>query len=277
MPIPPQPYAVMPGLPRNCETVKRHSAVTSKIPLEDDVEAAARAPTAFATTHWSMIVRAAETGTPDGLAALEELCRIYWYPLYGFARRRGLTPHDAEDLTQGFLADMLARGAVAKADAARGRFRTFLLASFENFCRSQHARANAAKRGGGCEFVSLQAAELRFQQEPASTDTPEKTFDQKWAMSLLEQAIASVDREYTALGKGPLFNALKNILWGAHGAASHAEIARQLGSTEGAVSVAAHRLRRRFKEALRAEVAKTVLSPSDLEDEMKYLLMAVSP
>jgi RNA polymerase sigma factor (sigma-70 family) len=250
--------------------------VTSKCPPADQAGAAGRGPGAFATTHWSMIVRAAAAGTPDGRAALEELCRIYWYPLYWFARRRGLAPADAEDLTQGFLADLFTRGAVAQADAARGRFRTFLLASFENFHSHERTRAGRLKRGGGCEFISLQEAELRFQEEPVSADLPEKIFDQKWAMSLLDQAVAAVQREYKAVGKEPLFNALKVVLWGAHGAASYAEIARQLGSTEGAIKVAAHRLRRRFGEALRAEVAKTILEPADLEDEMRYLLAAVS-
>ncbi|HUJ42767.1 MAG TPA: sigma-70 family RNA polymerase sigma factor [Opitutaceae bacterium] len=250
--------------------------MTPTSPAADVPETGVRGPTAFATTHWSLIVRAAETGTPEGRAALEELCRIYWYPLYGFARRRGLAPADAEDLTQSFLADLLARGAVAQADPARGRFRTFLLASFENFHSHERRRADRLKRGGGCEFVSLEEAEKRFQEEPVSPDSPEKMFDQKWAMSLLDQAIAAVDREYAANGKGPLFDALKAVLWGAYGAASYAEIARQLGSTEGAIKVAAHRLRRRFGEALRSEVAKTVLDPADLEDEMRHLLAAVS-
>jgi RNA polymerase sigma-70 factor (ECF subfamily) len=258
------------------ETGKRHISVTSKNPLGDDAGAAARSPSSFATTHWSMIVRAGETGTPGGQAALEELCRIYWTPLYWFARRRGLAPADAEDLTQGFLADLLARGAVAQADAARGRFRTFLLASFGNFHSHERARAASLKRGGGCEFVSLQEAESRLQAEPASTDSPEKVFDRKWAVSLLEQAVAAVGREYAAVGKGPLFNALKTVLWGGHGTASYADIARELGSTEGAIKMAAHRLRRRFRETLRSEVAKTVLDPADVEDEMRHLLAAVS-
>ena len=266
----------MQGLPCVPETGKRHVSVTLKCPPADDAGAAARGPSAFATTHWSLIVRAAETGTPAGRAALEELCRIYWYPLYWFARRRGLTPQDAEDLTQGFLADLLARGAVAQADAARGRFRTFLLASFENFHSYQRARASRLKRGGGCEFVSLQEAESRFQEEPVSADSPEKMFDRTWAISLIEQAIAAVRHEYAAIGKGPLFNALKAVLWGEHGAASYAEIARQLGSTEGAIKVAAHRLRRRFRETLRSEVAKTVMDSADLEDEMRHLLAAAS-
>jgi len=253
--------------------------VTSESPLADDVEAAARSPNTFATTHWSMIVRAAETGTPEGRAALAELCRIYWHPLYCFARRRGLAPADAEDLTQGFLADLLARGAVAQAKAARGRFRTFLLASFENFHSCQRARACAAKRGGGKTIVSfeaIQAAEGRFHDEAATTESPEKAYDRKWALSLIEQAIATVRREYAAVGKGPLFNALKAVLWGEHGAESYAQIACELGSTEGAIKVAAHRLRRRFRETLRAEVAKTVMDLGDLEDEMRYLLAAAS-
>jgi RNA polymerase sigma-70 factor (ECF subfamily) len=258
----------------------RDSPVTSEGPTADDVEVAARRPNAFETTHWSMIVRAAETGTSEGRAALEELCRVYWHPLYWFARRRGLAPADAEDLTQGFLADLLRRGAVAQANPARGRFRTFLLASFQNFHSCQRARASAAKRGGGQVFVPLeamQAAERRFGDEPVTMDSPERLYDRKWATSLIEQAIAAVHHEYAAVGKGSLYNALKAVLWGEHGTASYAEVARQLGSSEGAIKVAAHRLRRRFRETLRAEVAKTVIDLSDLEDEMQYLLAAASP
>ncbi len=224
-------------------------------------------------------MRAGEARTPDGRAALEELCRTYWHPLYWFARRRGLTPSDAEDLTQGFLADLLARGAVAQADAARGRFRSFLLASFENFHSHQRARTATVKRGGGCEFVSLQAlqeAESRFQEEPVSTDSPEKIFDRTWAMRLIDQAVAAVRHEYAAVGKEPLFAALKDVLWGGRDAGNYAEIALRLGSTETAVKMAAYRLRRRFGEALRTEVAKTVVDPADLEDEMRHLLAAVS-
>ncbi|HUJ43269.1 MAG TPA: hypothetical protein VLW52_06660, partial [Opitutaceae bacterium] len=175
-------------------------------------------------------------------------------------------------------ADLLAREAITQADAARGRFRSFLLASFENFHSHQRARAATLKRGGGCEFVSLQAlqeAESRFQEEPISADSPEKIFDQKWAITLIEQAIAAVRREYVAVGKGPLFDALKPGLSGGRDAGNYVEIARQFGSTEGAVRMAAYRLRRRFGEALQDEVAKTVLNPADLEDEMRYLLAAV--
>jgi RNA polymerase sigma-70 factor (ECF subfamily) len=226
-----------------------------------------------------LVVRAGEVRTPEGRAALEDLCRTYWCPLYWFARRRGLSPQDAEDLTQGFLADLLARDAVAQADAARGRFRSFLLASFQNFHSHQQARAATLKRGGDREFVSLQAlqeAESRFQEEPVAADSPEKVFDRTWAMGLIERAIAAVRHEYAAVGKEPLFDALKPGLGGGREAGNYVGIARQLGSTEGAVRMAAYRLRRRFGEALRDEVAKTVLNPADLEDEMRYLLAAVS-
>lgn len=224
-------------------------------------------------------MRAGEARTPAGRAALEELCRIYWYPLYWFARRRGLSPPDAEDLTQGFLADLLARDAVAQADATRGRFRSFLLASFQNFHSHQQARAATVKRGGGCEFVSLQAlqeAESRFQEEPVSADSPEKAFDRTWAMRLIEQAVAAVRHEYAAVGKEPLFDALKAVLWGGREAGNYGEIGQRLGSTESAIKMAAYRLRRRFGEALRSEVAKTVVDAADLEDEMRHLLAAVS-
>ena len=226
-----------------------------------------------------MIVRAAETGTPEGRAALEELCRIYWHPLYWFARRRGLAPADAEDLTQGFLADLLARGAVAQADAARGRFRTFLLTSFGNFHSYQRAHAHAAKRGGGQAVLSLeamQAAEARFDAEPATMESPEKAYDRKWAVSLIEMTFAEMRREYAAIGKAAWFDELRAALWGGRGEIGYIEIARRLDSTEGAVKVAVHRLRQRFGERFSAEVAKTVIDPAETDDEIRYLLAIVS-
>jgi len=253
--------------------------VTSTNPAADVPGTGARGPTAFATTHWSLIVRAADAGTADGRAALAELCRIYWYPLYGFARRRGLAPADAEDLTQGFLADLLAREAVAQADAARGRFRTFLLNSFDHYRSHERARAQAAKRGGGEAVVSLDvmhAAEGRFRDEPATTESPEKVYDRKWAMSLIEVTLAAVRLEYAANGKAAWFDELKAALWCGRGEIAYAEIARRLDSTEGAVKVAVHRLRQRFGERFRAEVAQTVVDPAEVDDEIRHLLAAVS-
>ena len=222
---------------------------------------------------------AARAGTAEGGAALQELCRIYWYPLYWFARRRGLAPADAEDLTQGFLADLLARNGVAQADATRGHFRTFLLNSFDHYRSHERARAGANKRGGGQAPVSLDmihAAEGRFRDEPATTESPEKAFDRKWAISLIEVALAAVRREYAANGKAAWFDELKAALWGGRGEVPYAEIARRLGSTAGAVKVAVHRLRQRFGERFRIEVTKTVMDPAETDEEIRHLLAAVS-
>lgn len=236
-------------------------------------------PRAFATTDWSLIVRAGGARTPDGLAALEQLCRTYWYPLYWFSRRTGLSHHNAEDLIQAFFGDLLERGAIARADATRGRFRTFLLASLKNYHSHVRARAGSIKRGGGREFVALDAlgtAAARFLNEPATEISPEKLYDQKWALSLLEVALARLRREYTAAGKQAWFDELKVAVWGGREKAGYAEIAGRLGSTEGAVKVAVHRLRQRFRESLQEEVARTVVDPADVADEMRHLLAAVS-
>jgi RNA polymerase sigma-70 factor (ECF subfamily) len=224
------------------------------------------------------VVQAADSGTGEGQAALAELCRVYWYPLYGFARRRGHPEEDAKDLTQGFFAKLLQEGAIARADAARGRFRTYLLAMFEHYRAHEHARATSQKRGGGCEVVSLevlQEAESRFQEEPVTTDSPERIFEHKWAMSLLEQTLAAVRHEYVAVGKAALFGELKEVLWGGRGEVSYAEIARRLDSTEGAIKLAVHRVRQRFREQLRVEVAKTLLRPEDADDELRHLFSAL--
>lgn len=237
------------------------------------------APRAFATTDWSMVVRAGATDTPGGRAALEKLCRAYWYPLYWFSRNCGLTQHNAEDLIQAFFEDLLERGAIARADAARGRFRTFLLTALKNFHSNQRARAGSLKRGGGREIVSLDSlrtAETRFQNEPATQVSPEKLFDQKWALSLLDAALGHLRREYLAAGKQVWFDELKVAVWGGRGEVSYAVIAGRLGSTEGAVKVAVHRLRQRFRECLQDEVAQTVLDPADVKDEMRHLFAAVS-
>jgi RNA polymerase sigma-70 factor (ECF subfamily) len=253
--------------------------MTKKAHADGALAATHNGPRAFATTHWTLVVRAAEAGTCEGRAALEELCRMYWKPLYGFARRHGQSPADAEDLTQGFFEDFLARGAIAQADPTRGHFRAFLLASFRNFQSHQRASAGSLKRGGGQTIVSLEelrAAEAQYQEEPASTDSPDVLYDRKWAACLLASALAAVRIEYAALGKEALFESLKAALWGGRGEVGYAEIARRLGSTEGAIKVAVFRLRQRFGEQLRAEVAKTLLRPEDVEDEIRHLLAAVS-
>jgi DNA-directed RNA polymerase specialized sigma24 family protein len=253
--------------------------VTSTTSAADVPKADVHGVTAFATTHWSLIARAVDPESAESRDALEELCRTYWYPLYIFARRRGLAPAEAEDITQGFWADLLARGAMTQADQTRGRFRTFLLSAFENFRSHERARANAAKRGGGHTIISLEAiqtAEVHFRDEPATIETPESLFDRQWAMSLIEVSLASVRREYAAAGKAALFDELKVALWGGRGDVGYAEIARRLGTTEGAIKVAVHRLWQRFGDRFRAEVAKTIIDPADAADEIRYLLAAVS-
>lgn len=246
--------------------------------MSDASSAKTRGPSAFATTRWSVVVRAGDAGNAGARQALEELCGVYWKPLYVFARRRGLGPADAEDLTQAFFADLLERQALRHADANRGRFRTFLLTAFENFRCVQRVRARSLRRGGRCEFLSLDAvrgAESGLEAESASTESPEKLFDRNWARAVLDATLAEVRKEYAVLGKAELFDALKGALWGGRGETPLADVARRLGSTEGAIKVAAHRLRHRYAGRLREEVAKTLVNPDDVEDEMRFLMAAL--
>jgi RNA polymerase sigma-70 factor (ECF subfamily) len=246
----------------------------------DDTSPAAREARSFTTTHWSLVVRAGSDRTIDSRDALEELCRKYWPPLYRFARRRGYSQQDAEDLTQGFFADLLESGSLARADSNRGRFRTFLLASFQHYQSHQRERAATLKRGGGRTIVSLDA--LRETEdgpvfEPPENETPEKAFDRSWALSVLDHALEHLRRDYAAVGKEVFFDGLKGAVWGGGGDESHAELARRLHSTEGAIRVAVHRLRRRFREELRAEVAATLDDPAEVDDELRHLLSALGP
>jgi RNA polymerase sigma-70 factor (ECF subfamily) len=232
----------------------------------------------FATTRWTVVLQAGGSTSAGSAAALEKLCRAYWYPLYSFTRRRGLAPHDAEDLIQSFFAFLLEKDVIARADRERGRFRTFLLSALLNFQANERARAGTLKRGGGHAIVSFDElqAESSYQNEPATHLTPERLFDQKWAASLLEQVIQTLRREYAAAGKGPLFDELRGLLWGGRGDVGYEAIAGKLGTTEGAIKVAVHRLRARFKECLKDEVAHTVAGPEEVEDELRHLLAALS-
>lgn len=232
----------------------------------------------FATTRWTVVLRAGGPTSDGSAAALEQLCRTYWYPLYSYARRTGLTAHDAEDLTQSFFAFLLEKDVLAKADRERGRFRSFLLSAFKNFHANERAHQGAAKRGGGKAVVSLDElqAENRYRNEPQSDLSPERIYDQKWAASLLDQVMQTLRMEYTSLGKGPLFQALRGVIWGGRQETSYAVLAQQIGLSEGAFKVAVHRLRTRFKECLHQEVAQTVATPGEIEDELRHLLAALS-
>ncbi len=226
-----------------------------------------------------MVLLAGNSTSQGSESALEQLCRTYWYPLYSFARRRGLSKHDAEDLIQSFFAFMLTKDAIGRADRERGRFRNFLLAALQNFQANERARAETQKRGGTHQLVSWDElqAETRYSNEPVSEVSPERLFDQKWAASLLEQVLQTLRQEYEAAGKGALFAELREMLWGARGGASYETVAARLGMSAGAVRVAMHRLRLRYKEVLHLEVAHTVADPADVEDELRHLLASLAP
>ncbi|MHB8520530.1 MAG: RNA polymerase sigma factor [Limisphaerales bacterium] len=232
----------------------------------------------FATTHWSVVLMAGQSDSPHAAEALEKLCRTYWYPLYVYVRRQGNSPHDAQDLTQDFFSRLLEKNCLAKADRDRGKFRTFLLGSLKNFLVNEWKRAGRLKRGGGLEFLSIDAsvAENRFAAEPANESNPDAAYEQRWAVTLIEQVLTALRQEFNAADKTRLFEELSGFIWGDKSAASYAEIAGHLSLTEGTVKVAVHRLRQRFRELLRAEVANTVARPEDIDGELRHLIRVAS-
>jgi RNA polymerase sigma-70 factor (ECF subfamily) len=229
----------------------------------------------FATTRWTLIA-AAQRAAPEARAALADLCRAYWYPLYAYIRRRGHDAGAAEDLTQAFFTRLIEKDVLAVASPDRGRFRSFLLKACQHFLANEHERAQALKRGGG-RVVSLELgdAEGRYRLEPTHGQTPERLFERRWALTLLAQVLGRLRDEYDARGKGRLFEALKGQLGGERTAA-YAALGAELGLKEGAVKAAVHRLRKRYGELLRAEIADTVASPAEVEDEIRALFAAVA-
>jgi RNA polymerase sigma factor (sigma-70 family) len=232
----------------------------------------------FATTHWSVVLAAGQSADAQASEALEKLCRTYWYPLYAYVRRRGHGPEDAQDLTQEFFALFLRKEYFRLADPARGRFRTFLLHALEHFLVNEWKRAQSAKRGGGSTplWLEAEAAEERYTGERAVTLTPERAYEKQWAATLLEQVLAALKQEYAEAGNGRVFAALADLLWGKDGAVSFAEIGARLDMTEGAARGAMHRLRMRYRERLRREVAQTVAEPGAVDEELRYLIAVVS-
>jgi RNA polymerase sigma-70 factor (ECF subfamily) len=231
----------------------------------------------FATTRWSLVAAAGQGPSPESREALAALCQAYWYPLYAYARRRLPSAHDAQDQTQAFFAELLEKDYLQAADPRRGKFRSFLLTAFKHFLSRQRERAGAQKRGGGRSLVSLdfRDGERRYGLEPADPATPETVYERRWALAILEQALARLRQEMTDAGKGKQFECLKGALEGEGPLETHAQIAGQLGLSEQAVKVAAHRLRRRYQELLRAEIAQTVTTPEEVEDELRDLFAAV--
>lgn len=229
----------------------------------------------FPTTHWSLVLNARSPADATVRTALEQLCGQYWFPIYAFIRRQGRTHHEAEDLTQGFFRHLIETNAVARARPERGRFRTFLLAAARNFLTNDWDRAQAAKRGGGLAPLPLDAAraDARFTAEPVDPGlSPEQAFDRTWALGLVERALAELETEYAASGRGALFAALGPIVWGGGAVESLAETARQLGLNENALNVALHRLRRRLRERVEAEIAGTVADAAEIAEELRYLV-----
>lgn len=231
----------------------------------------------FGTTRWTVVIQAGGPTSAGSASALEQLCRTYWYPIYYFARRSGVATHDAEDLTQSFFMFLLEKDTIARADRERGRFRSFLLVAFKNFHANDRARQTAAKRGGGRLMIPFDelSAEDRYQEEPLSPLSPERSYEQKWAMSLLDQAMQALRLEYATLGKSALFDVLRKVIWGGRQEESYESLSRLAGINPGAFKVAVHRARARFKECLRLEVAQTVATPGEVDDELRHLLSAL--
>ena len=231
----------------------------------------------FHTTRWSMIVQAAGQGAESSSAALADLCSAYWYPVYAFIRRRGHSADDARDLAQDFFATLLEKGYLADVDPERGRFRAFLLTAVSRFVIKQHEKATAQKRGGGQRPLSLDFddGETRYQREPSHDWTAERIFARRWAMTLLDRTVAALRHEHEQTGKLAQFEALKVFLTGEAGAPPLRQIAQRLGTTEGAVKVAVHRLRQKYRETLRGEIAQTVATPEDVDDELRLLMTAL--
>jgi RNA polymerase sigma factor (sigma-70 family) len=223
------------------------------------------------------VLAAGEGESPLAAHALEQLCRTYWYPLYAFVRREAYSHHDAEDLTQGFFERLLGKGYLGQVDQGKGRFRSFLLASFKHYLSDQRDHQRAAKRGGGKTILSIdaQTADELYQLEPISELTAEGIFERRWALTVLDQARGKLRKEYVAAGKAELHAQIRIFEAGDVGVPSYAELAGRLGITESAVKSAAHQLRRRFRELVRAEIAQTVREPGDVDDEIRHLLTVI--
>ena len=224
------------------------------------------------------MISAGGNDTTHARNALEKLCRSYWFPIYAFVRRQGHGPHDAQDLTQEFFARVLGKNYFADADRSKGRFRSFLLASLKHFLANEWDKAKAQKRGGGQILIPIDVAvaETSCGIEPADHLTAEIIFERRWALTLLEQVLRRLRAEYTRDGKENLFEQLKPTLTEVSRSVHYAEIATRLGTSEGAVKVAVHRLRQRYREVLRAEIADTVASPGEVEDEIRNLFAALA-
>ncbi len=231
----------------------------------------------FLTTQWSKVLAAAEGASPDSAEALADLCRVYWYPLYAFVRRGGHSAHEAEDLTQEFFARLMERDWLKGVGPEKGRFRSFLVVCLRRFLANQWDASRAEKRGGGRPALSIdfREADDRYRLEPAHEMTADRIFERRWILTLLEQVLAALEDEFTQSGKKSLFDSLRVFLVVEHNAPPYAEVAGQLGISEGAVKTAVHRLRRRYRKLLRAEVAKTLADAGEVDEEIRRFFEAI--
>ncbi len=224
------------------------------------------------------MIAAGDSSSEPAQVALETLCRSYWYPIYVYVRRKGYGPDEAEDLTQEFFAQLIVKQHLRLADQNKGKFRTFLLAMLDYFLAREWSRAHRQKRGGQFTFISIdeQPPEERYELEAADFETPESRFVRQWALTVLKQAMNALQAECEANGKTALFQEAKNLLSGERDRMAYAQISRNLGMGEGAVRVAVHRLRQRYGELVREEVAQTVASGEDVDEEVRYLFQVLS-
>ena len=229
------------------------------------------------TTHWSAVLAAGQTDSPRAAAAMEELCRTYWYPIYAYVRRRGHGVEDAQDLTQTFFSRLIEKHWVADANPAKGRFRNFLLTALNHFLTNEWRNARAAKRGGGRSVISLDdTTESRYALEPASDLTPEKLYERRWALSLFDRALGHLREQYVAAGKTGLFDRLQKFLSSEASDGEYARLGAELEMSAGAMAAAVHRLRQHYRKLVREEVAQTVATPAEVEEEIRSLLAALS-
>src|SRR5437762_7091591 len=250
--------------------------VTSLTGIGGNASRACGSPVAFTTTHWSVVLEA-QGESPAAQEALEKLCRMYWRPIYSFVRRKGIGSAEAEDITQGFFAQLLERGSFGAVRKEKGRLRSFLLASLKYFLADEQRRAMAIKRGKGQRLIPLEElhADERTDMEPSDPMTAEMIYERRWALTVLERVINRLKDEFCAAGNAALFDSLKQLLPDEPGAPSQAEIAARLGMTENAIRQAFYRFRQRYQSLLREEIAHTVATPGDIEDELRHLIAVV--
>jgi RNA polymerase sigma factor (sigma-70 family) len=248
------------------------------MPIHPSDNSARRGPSRFATTHWSVVLAAGRPGTTDYEDALETLCQTYWFPLYAYLRRHGYNADMAEEYTQAFFAGLLAKRGLRLADPKRGKFRSFLLSALKHFVANEHARATAQKRGGGRKLLSLnlQDAENRYALEPSDELSPEKLFERSWALTVLERTMDQLQSEAADADKQKQFNCLKVYLTAEKSSVPYEKMAAELQMTEGTVRVAVHRLRRRYRDLLRDEIAQTVTNESQIDEEIRDLFTALA-